>query len=167
MIRSLLKLAAVLVVCILVYNYFFGTSEEKTQSQEVFEKARALVVAGAQVLKGEKAKFDAGKYDGVMEQLGEAYRALRKQVKNMDAQLVDQLDDLEKRKNTLQQQLDEIEKNDSAPTPETRSGKKGLAVPDIQSSKAADQARKKQDLQRALDSLVQDSERLIQQASQK
>ena len=63
MVRSLLKLAAVLIAAMLVYNYFFGTSNEKENSRKVFGQMRGVVVSVGDLLKSERAKFDAGKYD--------------------------------------------------------------------------------------------------------
>ena len=37
MIRSLLKLALLAVVCIVIYNYFFGSASEKDQSRRIFK----------------------------------------------------------------------------------------------------------------------------------
>jgi hypothetical protein len=166
MFQSLIKLALVLLVCILVYNYFFGTNEEKAQSQLVFGKARELVVAGANVLKGEKQKFDAGKYDKVMDQLDAAYKAIRNNSKYLDTKVVQQLDDLEKRKAALQDDLDQIQQQDNKPEPVQP--KKGLKrdPKEIEqtSGKAADLQQQKEQLQQEMAKLLRDSDRLIQDA---
>ena len=61
--KSILKLALILVVGILIYNYFLGTDEEKQQSKEIFTEVRDLGKAAWGLLKSEKEKFDEGKYD--------------------------------------------------------------------------------------------------------
>ncbi|HNM26497.1 MAG TPA: hypothetical protein PKL15_13740, partial [Saprospiraceae bacterium] len=66
MIRSLIKIGLVLIVAILVYNRFFGTSAEKEQSKKIFGEMRDVVVSVGQLVKSEKTKFDAGKYDGAL-----------------------------------------------------------------------------------------------------
>ena len=37
MIRSLFKLGLMAVVCIVIYNYFFGSNTEKEQSKKIFQ----------------------------------------------------------------------------------------------------------------------------------
>ncbi|MFZ4475843.1 MAG: hypothetical protein ACOYPR_11660 [Saprospiraceae bacterium] len=163
MIRSLIKLGLVLLVCILVYNYFFGTTEEKAQSQLVFGKARELVVAGADVLKGERQKFDAGKYDQVMDQLGDAYKAIRDNAKFLDTKVVQELENLEQRKQRLQEDLDEIQLQEQPVQP-----KKGIKAnpktAEQTAGKAADLQRQKDQLQKEMEKLLRDSDRLIQDA---
>lgn len=156
MIRSLIKLGLLLVAGILVYNYFFGTTEEKSQSKEVFKKTGDAVGAAWNLLKSEKQKFDAGKYDKVLDQLDGAYRVVRKQAQYLDEKVLSRLDDLENRKASLQKELDAIEKEDA----------KQQGDPN-QASKAADQDRRKQDLQRSLDSLIRDTDALLKQAQEK
>ena len=154
MIRSLIKLGLILIAGILVYNYFFGTSEEKAQSKEVFKKTGDAVGAAWNLLKSEKQKFDSGKYDKVLDQLGNAYRAVRERAEYLDEKVIRRLDELEKRKSALQDQLDAIEKADQSPPAAN------------QSSKSADQDRRKEQLQRQLDSLVKDTDALLKQAQE-
>ncbi len=169
MIRSLLKLGFLLVVGILVYNYLFGTSEEKAQSKEVFQKTGAAVSSAWSLLKSERQKFDAGKYDNALDQLGGAYREVRDRAQYVDEKVLRRLDDLEQRKATLEKELQGIEMEDKAPqTPTPAPTKKGLkapAVPD-QTTKNADQQRKKENLMRELDNLMNDTDKLLKEAQQ-
>lgn len=164
MIRSLIKLGLLLVAGILVYNYFFGTSEEKAQSKEVFKKTGDAVGAAWSLLKSEKQKFDTGKYDGVLDKLGDAYKAVRERAEYIDEKVIKRLDELERRKASLQKQLDTIEREEQAPPPPAP--KKGAKADPTQASKAADQARRKAELQRALDSLVRDTDNLLKEAQE-
>jgi len=165
MIRSLIKLGLLLVAGILVYNYFFGTSQEKAQSKEVFKKTGDAVGAAWNLLKSEKQKFDSGKYDGVLDKLGDAYKAVRERAEYVDEKVLKRLDDLERRKATLQKQLDAIEREEQAPAPPTP--KKGSKAEQTQNAKSADQERRKATLQRALDSLVRDTDVLLEDAQEK
>jgi hypothetical protein len=114
MIRSLLKLAFVLLVGILVYNYFYGTAEEKAQSKEVFGKVRDLGRDAWNLLRSEKEKLDEGKYDGAIDQvsetvdgLGDLLRRLKTSAEDLnDSGVLDQLSDLESRRQSIEQQLD-------------------------------------------------------------
>ncbi len=171
MVRKLLKLAAVLIVAILVYNYFFGTSAEKENSRKVFGQMRALVVSVADLVKSERAKFDAGKYDAALEKLGGAYRAIRDQAQHVDAKVLKRLDELENRKASLQKELDDISQEDrQQDTAPPKPGKKTLR-PDPKAeqekaAKAAEQQRRKEALQRELEALLRDSDALLQDAQQ-
>ncbi len=167
MIRSLIKLALLLVAAILVYNYFFGNTEEKAQSKQFFGKVRELVVAGADVLKAEKQKFDAGKYDKLMEQLGGAYKAVRQQAQHLDEKVLKRLDDLEARKAQLEQELDTIQANEKAVLPAPKKGVKAdPKATEQQAAKNADQQKRKEALQRELEQLFKDSESLLKDAQE-
>lgn len=171
MVRSLLKLAAVLIVAILVYNYFFGTSAEKENSRKVFGQMRAVVVSVGDLVKAEKAKFDAGKYDKALDKLGGAYRAIREQAQHVDAKVLDRLNELENRKADLEQELETINQEDqNQSAPSAKPGKKTLR-PDPKAEqekavKAAEQQRRKEALQKELEALLRDSDTLLQDAQQ-
>lgn len=165
MVKSLIKLGLILVAGILVYNYFFGTNEEQAQSKEVFKKTGDAVGAAWNLLKSEKQKFDHGKYDKVLDQLGGAYRAVRERAEYVDEKILKRLDELERRKASLQKELDAIEQTEAeAPAPAT--DKKGLKTDATQALKSADQNRRKEALQRALDSLIRDTDTLLKQAQE-
>lgn len=169
MIRSILKIGALLVAGILIYNYFFGTNEEKDTSRKIFGEMKDVVVSVAQLVKSEKEKFNAGKYDAALEKLGGAYRAVRERAQHLDAGLLQRLDELEKRKASLQSQLDTIEQRDeeisAAPAPHKGTKNKAKAEQE-KAAKSADQQRRKEELQRELDQLIKDSESLLNQAQQ-
>lgn len=170
MIRSLLKIGLLVVACILVYNYFFGDSAEKEQSRKIFGEMRDVVVSVGQLVKTEKDKFDAGKYDGALEKLGGAYRAIRDRAEHLDAKVIQRLDELERRKATLEREIDSIEKADQQLQTAPQTPPKGLkADPKAQqnqAAKAADQQRRKAELQRELEALVKDTDDLLKQAQQ-
>ena len=169
MIRLVLKVGALLVAGILIYNFFFGTNAEKDQSRKIFGQVKDVVVSVGQLVKSEKTKFDAGKYDAALEKLGSAYQVIRKQAQHLDASFMQRLDALEQRKASLQSEIDSIEQGDQALT-ETPAPKKGAkADPKAEKAKtqkAADQKRRKEELQRELDQLFKDSETLLQQAQE-
>ncbi|MBL7829206.1 MAG: hypothetical protein JNJ57_21405 [Saprospiraceae bacterium] len=170
MFRSLIKLALVAIAAILIYNYFFGTSEEKENSRKVFGQLRGVVESVTVLVKSEKAKFDAGKYDAALDKLGEAYRAIRQQAQHVDEKVIKRLDELERRKADLEQELESIDQADQQTTTTPPPGKKGVK-PDAKAeqakaAKAADQQRRKEALQKELDDLLRDSDALLQQAEQ-
>ena len=116
MIGFLVKIAILLVVGILTYNYFFGSSEEKAQSARTFGQMKDVAVSVGQLAKSEKDKFDRGKYDDALDKLGAAYKELREGAQKADAKLLKRIDDLEKRKRSLQQEIDDLQagKGDAA-----------------------------------------------------
>ncbi len=106
MIRRLLGLAVVLVAGLVVYNYFFGTAEEKESSKEIFEQIKDLGQSAWGLLKSEKEKLEAGKYDGALENLQELFDKLRRQAESAgDGEALDKLNELESRRKALKGEL--------------------------------------------------------------
>lgn len=169
MIRSLIKLGLLAVACILVYNYFFGTNEEQENSKKIFGELRGVVVSVGDLVKSEKAKFDAGKYDAALAKLGDAYKVIRAQAQHVDEKVLIRLDNLESRKAGLEQQLSDIKQGEEQPAT-APAGKKTLKrdpkAEQAKADKAADQQRKKDALQKELEDLIRDSDTLLQRAQQ-
>lgn len=109
--KSLLKLLAVVVVGVLIYNYFFGTPEEKATSKEIFTDVRDLGKATWGLLKSEKQKFDEGKYDEAVDKVEGLLGSLKSKAKSSDddASLA-KLEELERRRLELEQEVAELEK---------------------------------------------------------
>jgi len=106
MIRRLLGLAIVLVAGLVVYNYFFGTLQEKESSKEIFEQIKGLGQSAWDLLKSEKKKLQAGKYDGALENLQELFDQLRRQAESAgDGEALEKLNELESRSKALQGDL--------------------------------------------------------------
>ena len=166
---TLIKIGLFLLVGILVYNRFFGTDEEKQQSKEVFKKTGDALGAAWNLLKSEKQKFDGGKYDKVLDQLGNAYRAVRSRAQYVDEKVLQRLDELEQRKAALEEQLDAIQDADTAtpaPAPTKKGAKADPKAEQVKAGKAADQQRRKEALQRELDDLLKDTDQLLKQAQE-
>ena len=167
MINFLLKIGALLVAGILIYNFFFGTDVEKDQSRKIFGQMRDVVVSVGQLVKTERSKFDAGKYDGALDQLGDAYKAIRDRAKYVDEKVIKRLDELEQRKAQLEDDLGQIQQADAAPAPAPKKGlKKDPKAEEQIRAKAADQQRRKEQLTRELEALLKDSDSLLQEAAQ-
>lgn len=108
--KSLLKLLAIVVVGVLIYNYFFGTPEEKATSKEIFTDVRDLGKATWGLLKSEKQKFDEGKYDEAVDKVGGLLGSLKSKARTSedDASLA-RLEELERRRLELEQEVAELE----------------------------------------------------------
>ncbi len=163
MIRLLIKIGLLLVVGILVYNRFFGTDAEKEQAKEIFRKTGDLVGDTWSLLRSEKEKLEAGKYDRALEQLGRVYQSLRQGAKYLDQGVLQRLSELESRKAELKQQLDALESAEQALREKAQQPKKRGAT-DITSAQRAELARERQRLQRELEQLLRDSDTLVKQA---
>ncbi len=168
MIRSLFKLAILLVIGILIYNYFFGTTSEREQSKQVFGSMRNVVVSVADLMKSEKTKYDAGKYDKVLDKLGDTYKAVRDRAKYVDEKVIKRLDDLEAKKADLQEELSQIEQGDQQAAAAARATKPPLDPKKqaVLANKAADQERRKKELQRELEQLLRESDELLKDAQE-
>jgi len=169
MIRSLFKLAILLVLGILIYNYFFGTNSEQEQSKQVFGQMRNVVVSVGQLMKSEKTKYDAGKYDKVLDKLGETYKAVRSRAKYVDEKVLTRLDELEAKKADLQDDLNKIEQGDQQAAVAERTAttaKPSAKTQATTANKAADQQRRKEQLQKELEQLLHESDQLLQEAQQ-
>lgn len=70
MIKSVLRLAVILVIGVIVYNYFLGSPEEKAKSKEIIGKTVDIGKAGVGLLKEEYQKFKDGKYDQAIDKVG-------------------------------------------------------------------------------------------------
>lgn len=111
MFKNLFKLLLVLVVGILIYNYFFGTPEEKETSKEIFSEVRDLGKATWGLLRSEKQKFDEGKYDEAIDKVGGLLGSLRSKAKeNKNQEALQEIEDLERRRLELERQLLEMER---------------------------------------------------------
>lgn len=108
--KSLIKLALLLTVGILVYNYFFGDEKEQQQSKAIFEEARDLGESAWNLLKSEKEKFDQGKYDGALDKIGNLIDSIKDKATQLkDSELLNKAAELESRRQELERQMSENE----------------------------------------------------------
>jgi hypothetical protein len=167
MIRTLLKWGLLLVVGILIYNYLFGDSEEKAQSKKIFQQTGTVVSSAWDLLKSEKQKFDAGKYDAALDKVGGAYREVRDRAQYVDEKVLRRLDELEDRKAALEKELEGIEQEEANAQPAAAPAKKGVAKPapaPVQSSQNTNSRKEK--LMRDMDQLMSDTDLLLKQAQE-
>jgi hypothetical protein len=163
MFRSLFKVALMALAAILVYNYFWGTDEEQEQSRKVFGQLRGVVESVSEIVVSEK--FDAGKYDRALEQLGDTYKTVRQHTQHVDGKIIQRLDELEARKSALQSELDAIEKLEkSAVTPPP--GKPSPKKEKIMQAEEADRARRRELIRQKLETLLRDSDSMLRDAEQ-
>lgn len=113
--KFLIKVALLLVAGVVIYNYFFGTPEEKEQSKKVFntakEAGKAVWSFGKEafsLLRTEKKKFDEGKYDEAVDNVGNLYDKLRGHAKTIEdnKDLIARLDRLSRKRDELEDKID-------------------------------------------------------------
>ncbi|GAA5220590.1 hypothetical protein [Membranihabitans marinus] len=100
--RTLIKLVLIVVVVLVGYNYFYGTSEEKSESQEIVDKVKDLGKSIGSLLKNEKNKFDEGKFDNLFENLGNVFKNIEDKIDGQDGKSKGVLEDLKQKKNDLE-----------------------------------------------------------------
>ncbi len=111
MIKSLLKLLAVLVVGILIYNLFLGTDEEKQGAKKIVGEVKDVGVAVKDLIKSEKEKFDKGKYDKAVDKIGTMLSNLKKNAKEFDEKYIGRIEELEEKRKQLKEELDSLDEN--------------------------------------------------------
>ena len=106
MIRTLFKLALFLVLALVGYNYFFGTVEEKEQSREIVGKVGDLGRDAWNLLRGEREKLRAGKYDEALDNLDNLYGKLSERAEDLkDSGLIQDVHELRQRRADLEDML--------------------------------------------------------------
>ncbi len=106
MIKMLVRLAIVVVIGLLGYNYFFGTTEEKESAQETINSIKDLFGQLWALLISEKEKFSEGKYDEALDNVGDLFSRLEERAaRTDDPQLLERLDELEARRREISRQV--------------------------------------------------------------
>ena len=148
MIRSLLKLAFIAIICIVVYNRFFGTDTEQEQSKRIFKGVGSVFTEVRGLVNSERDKFDAGKYDAALDKMQTIIGRLKNHADDKnDSKLNRQIADLERRKAQLQREVDA--------SPATDTG----------FQKTPDKVKKYTDMAKQMESLTNDIQRLVNQVA--
>ncbi len=143
--KSLIRLALLLIVGILVYNYFLGSEEEKETSKKIFGEVRDLGQATWALLKSEKEKFDEGKYDEAVDKLSGLIDRLRGHAETLEnnKDLIARINELEQERKNLSDKIDEPESFDKA----------------TEQRRQYQIKRESEDLMREIETLMKDMER--------
>ena len=119
MIRGLIQIFIIAVVGLVAYNFFLGTAEEKEQSREIINKVKEVGQSGVDLIKAEKEKFDAGKYDDALDKIGGLVDKLKSKAQD-SGETLDKLRNLEGKKNELKDRLREDQEQDKLTEGEQR-----------------------------------------------
>lgn len=108
MIKNLLKLGLLLLGGVLVYNYFYGTTEEQEQSKEFFQEIKDLGTSAWNLLKAEKQKLDEGKYDEALHDMEDLFATLKAKVE-AGGEAMQRLNQLEEERQQLEDRLRRVD----------------------------------------------------------
>lgn len=113
MIRRLLGLAVVVVAALIAYNLYFGNAEEKANAREIVGEVKNLGKASWDLLKSEKDKMEAGKYDEAADKFKEVFDKLKGIAKAKDdINQLTRIDDLEAKRLELERKLEALDRPD-------------------------------------------------------
>jgi len=160
MFKSLIKLGLILLVGILVYNYFLGTPEEKESAERIFTKVKELGQASWALLKTEKEKLDEGKYDEALARIDELFDGLKDQAGELNERdYIGKIQELEQKRQDLERRL-----GDNNLGTQPRSGEaQDRLVPEAYDTQKQQEAEQ---LKRDIKSLFEDTENLMNDMEQ-
>lgn len=167
MIRRLLWWGLILVFGVLVYNRFFGDTAEKEQSKKVFGEAKELFRSVRDVVKGERQKFEAGKYDKAVGNIRNLFGKMRESAKD-SKDILAQIEDLDKKRQDIETRLnkiknmpDDIPANYDKLTEKGGSKTKSLVKPKAENPKQPTKEQEEQKLQDEMDRLMNEMDDLM------
>lgn len=112
---SILRIVIVLIIGIILYNYFLGSKEEKASSEKVINEFVELGKSVGELIANEKERFDQGKYDKALNQIGSFIEDLKSKAGASSKEVQDQIRSLEKHKKDIQSSLSELTPNAESP----------------------------------------------------
>lgn len=147
MIRRLIGLVIVVVFALVGYNYFFGTPQEKENAKEIVNEVKDIGKASWELLKSEKEKMEAGKYDEAADKFKDIFARLKGiATDENNREYIDRLSELEQKRQALERKLDSMERPNDYST-------------DLSSDASTD---RKTAIERDLSELYMETERLMQ-----
>ena len=115
MIKLLIRLLILLVIGVLVYNYFLGTPEEKESSKTIFREVKQLGKSTWALLKSEKSKMEEGKYDAALDKIGLLYEDLEERARSgKDRESLDRIMELDRQRRALNDRLTQLEEDQAS-----------------------------------------------------
>ena len=108
--RNLLKLVFFAVIGLISYNYFYGNEVEKARSEKVIDGVKDVFGSIKDLAVAEKDKFDEGKYDKVLDKIGNVFEDIKDKSADISDDLRDRLTDLEDEKIELKERIKEKQK---------------------------------------------------------
>jgi len=108
--RNLLKLVFFAVIGLISYNYFYGNEVEKARSEKVINGVKDVFGSIKDLAVAEKEKFDEGKYDKILDKIGNVFEDVKDKSADISDDLRDRMADLEDEKIELKERIKEKKK---------------------------------------------------------
>ena len=108
--RNLLKLIFFAAIGLIAYNYYYGNEVEKARSEKVIEGVKDVFGSIKDLAVAEKEKFDEGKYDKILDKIGNVFEEVKEKSADISDDLRDRLADLEDEKEALAESIEEKKK---------------------------------------------------------
>jgi len=108
--RNLLKLIFFAVVGLIAYNFYYGNEVEKARSEKVINGVKDVFGSIKDLAVAEKEKFDEGKYDKVLDKIGNVFADVKEKSADISDELRDRLTNLEDEKIELKERIKEKQK---------------------------------------------------------
>jgi hypothetical protein len=127
MIRLLLRLGFMAIVAVVCYNFFFGNTNEKAQSKAIFESVGTVFTNVRDLIRSEKGKYEAGKYDPALDKMQDGLDQLKNHgTTSKDNQLQSDIQRYEQRLAELKRKAAELDQMPDKTTPATPAKKRDL-----------------------------------------
>jgi len=106
--KKLIRLAFIIVVAVLAYNYFLGTPEEKAGSEKVIQQVKEVGKSIGDLIKKERQNFADGKYDKAFDKIGGLYDKAKDKLGDKKEDR-DSFEKLEQKKEELEEEKQKLE----------------------------------------------------------
>lgn len=150
--KRLIGIGLLVVAALVGYNLYFGDAQEQENARGIVNEVKNIGKASWDLLKSEKEKMEAGKYDEAADKFKEVFDKLKGIAKAKDdvSQLT-RIDDLEAKRLDLERKLEALNRPDDYNTSLAPSSK----------------ADKEQEIEKDLKRLYEETERLMKEMERK
>lgn len=117
LLKKLIGLAICVATLIVGYNFFWGNEEEQASSRKIIAQVKDLTGSVTKLLSSEKEKYEDGKYDDALSKMKQTIAVMKQKAMAMGdsgKQLMDKVNDLERREEQLKQDLAGLKENGPA-----------------------------------------------------
>ncbi len=110
MLGRLIKWVLIIIIGILVYNYFYGTEEEKQQTAKIFNQTRAVGESIVGFVSDETQKVKDGKYNDVIDNITDFVEKLKSDENAQEVEAIQSdLQDAQEKYRATDQSRDSLE----------------------------------------------------------
>lgn len=154
MIKTIFRLAVIVLLAVLGYNYFFGNETEKENAQKIVQEFKDVAVSVKDLFVSEKEKIDEGKYSNVLDRISALFENMKNKAEEIDPDLLSELKNLEEKRDRLQMEFQE-------------DMDKAAQEEDNQKSFTPEEEKQRAKYKEKIDEIVQETEALLEKLSTK